>query len=455
MDGFQKKIRQSLQYRLSIWLAGCIIGVTLVGVALSFTHALHEANEFQDDQLRQIAALIDDHHLPLTPRDGEDVLVGDDDTRVVVQLLRSTQASTRDADYNFLHFPSGLPNGIQTITARGIVWRLFIKPLTSDMRIAVSQPIAVRDEIAQDSALRTLAPLLLLLPLLIVLIALLTKKMFAPVQRLALQLDRRDEQELGILDEKDLPLEIKPFVAAINRLLVRVERSASVHRRFIADAAHELRSPMTALSLQAERLAQTDLLPEAKIRVATLRQGIFRTQSLVNQLLTLARIQEQKHDHPIAISLQRAIRQVLEDLMPQVVHKKIDLGMNDSVDVHIMADEIELRILIKNLLDNAIRYTPAGGRIELELTMSQQHVRLEINDSGTGIAEQDRERVFDPFYRVLGNDENGSGLGLSIARMAARRIAASIELHHTHASPPHGLSVVIKFQRHHAAPNSV
>jgi len=113
MDGFQKKLRLSLQYRLSIGLAGCIIMVTMAGVALSFTHALREANEFQDDQLRQIAALIDDHHLPLTPRDGEDVLVGDDDTRVVVQLLRLKPASSAAADQNYLSLAPGLPNGIK------------------------------------------------------------------------------------------------------------------------------------------------------------------------------------------------------------------------------------------------------------------------------------------------------------------------------------------------------
>ncbi|WP_231502073.1 ATP-binding protein [Herbaspirillum sp. RV1423] len=451
-------MNRSLQFRLSIWLAACIILVTSGGVALSFALAFHEANEFQDDQLRQVAALVEYQHLRQTPLNAKSVLTGDDDTRVIIQMLHPENAGKEsgatESGESALPLPPGLPDGMQTISIGNVDWRVFIKPAANDVRIAVAQPTAVRDEIAKDSALRTLIPLLLLVPLLIVLVGILIKQMFKPVKTLAMDLDARPEQELGLLDERNLPLEIKPFVAAINRLLARVERSVNVQRRFVADAAHELRSPLTALSLQTERLSETDMPTEARERVATLRQGIVRTQALINQLLALAHIHESKTDRHKSVSLQRVIRLVLEDLIPQAEQKQIDLGMADSTDIDITADEMEFRMLVKNLIDNAIRYTPANGRIDLAISVSEDLATLTIIDTGPGIHEDDRQRVFDAFFRVLGNEHAGSGLGLSIVKTAADHIGASIELSHANPSPPYGLSVAVKFKRFVAHPST-
>ncbi len=423
---------------------------------MSFELAFHEANEFQDDQLRQVAALVDYQPLMQTPRNARNVLAGDDDTRVIVQML--SQGSTHDTagqGDNVLSLPSGLPDGVQTVTVGGVDWRVFIKPLDNGVRVAVSQPTSVRNEIAQDSALRTLIPLLLLLPLLIILVGKLTKQMFQPVKALALSLDTRPERELGLLDESDLPLEIRPFVAAINRLLSRVERSVNVQRRFVADAAHELRSPLTALSLQAERLSEADMPMAAKERVTTLRKGIARTQALINQLLTLARIHEGKPDRHAPVSLQRIIRLVLEDLIPQAEQKKIDVGMTSGTDIDIRADEMELKMLVRNLVDNAIRYTPENGRIDMSIDVTDGLATLLVVDTGPGIKEDDRHRVFDAFFRVLGNEHAGSGLGLSIAKTAAGNMGAVIELHHANSNPPYGLSVAVKFRQFSASGNSL
>ena len=191
------------------------------------------------------------------------------------------------------------------------------------------------------------------------------RQMFKPIKAMASDIDHRNEGDLAALSETNVPSEIRPFVIAINQLLSRVGQSVAAQRRFVADAAHELRSPLTALSLQAERLADAEMSPEAQARLATLRQGILRNRCLLEQLLTLARIQEPSPEKSVPVSVQKVYRQVLEDLMPLAEVKNIDLGVVGGQDASVMATEVELYTLVKNLVDNAIRHTPHGGRVDL------------------------------------------------------------------------------------------
>ena len=246
--------------------------------------------------------------------------------------------------------------------------------------------------------------------------------------RLADEIDARSEQELHPIQQAHVPSEIRPFVIAINRLLQRVSDSMQLQRRFLADASHELRSPMAALSLQAEMLSNVDMPDEAKKRLARLRQGIDRGRNLLDQLLSLARAQDAKATPTKTISVQQVYRRVLEDLMPLAEAKHIDVGVAITSDVHLLANELDLVAIVKNLVDNAIRYTPDGGCIDLSVVDEPNHVILEIEDSGVGIPEGERERVLDPFYRVLGSDQTGSGLGLSIVKTIAERLQGRIEL---------------------------
>jgi len=234
-------------------------------------------------------------------------------------------------------------------------------------------------------------------------------------------------------------------VVAINRLLSRVAQSVAVQRRFVADAAHELRSPLTALSLQAERLEAADMSAQARERLASLRTGIQRTRSLLDQLLTLARAQESSHEQSGTVSVQHVFRQVLEELMPLAQAKHIDAGVVSSGDTNVIAREADLKTLVKNLVDNAIRYTPDGGQIDLSVRTNESKVILQVDDTGPGILEEERERVFDPFYHVLGNDEVGSGLGLSIVQTMADRIGASVHLGYSNEQTKSGLRVKVIF----------
>jgi two-component system OmpR family sensor kinase len=204
-----------------------------------------------------------------------------------------------------------------------------------------------------------------------------------------------------------------------------------------------LRSPLTALSLQAENLAATDLSPASKARLLPLRQGLNRSKALLEQLLTLARSQNTGAPQLAQVSLQAVLRRVMEDSLPLAQARQVDIGIEADTEITLAAQEVDIVALVRNLIDNAIRYTPQGGSIELRAGMQPGLVSIEVEDSGPGIEEAERERVFDPFYRVLGSGQDGSGLGLSIVKSIVARLHGRIELQHARGTAPYGLKVVI------------
>jgi two-component system, OmpR family, sensor kinase len=450
MDGGQVQIGQSMQARLSVWMTGVIAGFALIAGLISFGSSFREANDLQDDQLLQIALLSSNHFLnPPTQGADSKADLNDPDSRVILQFLPSAGDAKSKADgtsgESLLKLPDGLPEGIQTLTVNDETWRIMVKTLNNGARVAVGQQTSVRNEIARDSALRTLLPFVVLIPILLLLVSALISRMIEPVKNLALDLDKRDPQDLREIADHDVPSEIHPFVIAINRLLSRVAQSMAMQRRFLADAAHELRSPLTALSLQAERLASSDLSAQARQRLDALQSGLQRSRQLLDQLLALARVQEIVKEQTAALSVRRIAHQVMEDLMPLAQAKNIDLGMVGEIDFNLRVSEIDLKTLLKNLIDNAIHYTPADGKIDLHIRSFMGKTILQIEDTGPGIPEVERERVFEPFYRILGSDEVGSGLGLSIVKAIADRLGAEVTLKYANEQERTGLRVVVEF----------
>ena len=448
MDGLKKRVKDSLQLRLFLWLSLTILSVALTAGLFSFYSAFSEVHELQDDVLRQVAALFNQQHFTEPQYGDSDYDAGrDPESRVFVQLLTSTTptASARDSVAPSLALPQSLHEGLQTVQVNHETYRVLIKTLKSGQRLAVAQETAVRDEIARDGALRTLMPFLILVPILLLVVIEVVRKIVKPIADLSHDIDQRGEQELHPIASEQVPVEIRPFVDAINRLLKRVELSMNAQRRFVANAAHELRSPLTALSLQAERLADTDMSSRAHERLTTLRQGIERGRTLLDQLLTLARAQSSTSRANDKVSIQQVYRRVLEDLMPLAEKKDIDIGVTSDEDARVLGSEIDLITLVKNLVDNAVRYTPAGGRVDLSIVTTPDGIILAVEDTGPGIAASERERVFDPFYRVLGSNEVGSGLGLSIVQSIAARMGATITLNHTNEASESGLRVMVTF----------
>ncbi|CAJ0813078.1 ATP-binding protein [Ralstonia flaminis] len=451
MDGVQGWVRASLQRRLSLWLSIIIIGVAVLAGGFAFVSAFSEAHELQDDVLRQVGAMFDPEHLPAPPASPESAPpVSDQEARVIVQVLPGpggTVAPGTPAPR--LAFPPDLVDGMQTARAGKREYRVWVRTLDNGQRIAVAQETAVRDETARDSAIRTLMPFLILAPILLLAVADVLRKMFAPIKRLAHEVDQRDERQLHAIAPEAVPDEVRPFVVAINRLLARVGQSMEAQHRFVADAAHELRTPLTALSLQAERLGQAPMSADAHERLATLRQGIERSRGLLEQLLTLARAQEATGVPESTVPVQRIFRSVLEDLMPLAEAKRLDLGVTTEADAHVYASELDLFVIVRNLVDNAIRYTPAGGSIDLSIATEARVVSIGVQDSGPGIPADERERVFDPFYRVLGNEATGSGLGLSIVNTVVQRLGGEVVLEDANGATG-GLRVTVRLPQAHA-----
>lgn len=445
MDGFKKRLNASIQLKLSLTLSLVILVVAVVAGIFSFMAAFDEAHELQDDTLRQVAALFNRQHLPpVSFSDNKKSQDGEEESRIVVQRLADGVKATGRLDTGvLLPIPATLADGMHTLDLAGEPFHVLVKTTALGERIAVAQETGVRDEIARDSALRTLMPFLILVPILLLIVADLVRKMFRPITALSNEIDQRSEQELHPVAEEHLPTEVRPFVVAINRLLNRVNQSMEVQRRFVADAAHELRSPLTAMSLQAERLADTPMPEQARERLATLQRGIERGRNLLDQLLTLAKAQATSDIPHAPISVQGIYRRVLEDLLPLAEAKHIDIGVEGTQDAQVLMSELDLIAVVKNLVDNAIRYTPDGGKVDLSVSVSEGRATLQIKDSGPGIAVDERLRVFDPFYRTLGSDQVGSGLGLSIVKTIADRVGAEINLDFSDKVESSGLRVCI------------
>ncbi len=445
MDGREGPIASSLRFKLSLWLAFAIVIIAAAAGVFSFASALDEAHELQDNQLRQTGYLISRlDAVPSSPMARERVGDVDFDARVVVRFLRTHSGAPAPMPPRAPVFSNLLSDGLQTVSVGREHWRVFVKTNEKGVRVAVGQQTTVRDAAARASAVRTLTPILFLVPVLVLLVTVLVRQMFKPLRMLAYELGRRPENDLGQLSQAGLPSEVWPFVWEINELLARIGRAMAYQRRFIADAAHELRSPLTAMSLQAERLGAATMPPEARTRLEALSAGLRRTRVLLDQLLALARTQEPRRSGAGLVALGQAIREVLEDLVPLAEAKRIDLGVTGGADAEVRAHMVDLKVLVKNLVDNAIRYTPPGGQVDIAVGRLGGAPTLAVDDSGPGIPADERERVFDPFYRVLGNGEIGSGLGLAIARSVAERMGARIELKDAMA-PKQGLRALVVF----------
>ncbi|QJC56480.1 Sensor protein QseC [Polaromonas vacuolata] len=443
MAGFKRRLSESIQFKLSFSLSLAIFLIAVVAGVFSFVSAFDKAHELQDNTLHQVASLFDRQHLTLTyPGEDGKAKDSDDDNLVIVQyLVDGDKAVDKFGVAAPLKLPTTLIDGFHTLEVGSEQFRVLVKTTSSGERIAVAQETSVRDEIARDSAVRTLMPFLILVPVLLLIVADLVRKMFRPIATLSMEIDQRAEQELHPVGEGNLPVEVRPFVVAINRLLNRVAQAMDGQRRFVADAAHELRSPLTAMSLQAERLADAEMSDLARQRLNVLQRGIERGRNLLDQLLSLAKAQAMPEQLNSRVSVQGIFRRVLEDLLPLAEAKRIDIGVEGEQDAHLAMSELDLIAVVKNLVDNAIAYTPLGGRIDLSVNTDNGYAVLSIEDNGPGIALTERGRVFDPFYRTLGSDSIGSGLGLSIVKTILDRVGARVMLDFTDPLKQSGLCV--------------
>jgi two-component system OmpR family sensor kinase len=302
----------------------------------------------------------------------------------------------------------------------------------------------VREQIAAAAALRMITPVLLLLPALGLLIWLAVGRGLRPLEAVASAVQARTPAALQPLSDRGVPREVRPLVEALNDLLRRLGSALEAQRRFVADAAHELRTPLTALSLQVQLVERAASGEERAATLAAVKSGLARATRVVEQLLTLARQEPEAGGRPEAeIDLCELARLVIAGLIPLAEAKAMDLGMTRAEPVRVTGDREALRVLLANLVDNAVRYTPERGRVDISTFVAEGGAVIEVTDTGPGIPADERERVFDRFYRRAGGGAAGSGLGLAIVKAIAERHGATVEL--TEA-PSGGLAVRIIFR---------
>ncbi len=438
---------RSIRRELVVWLAaGMLVAIAIAAIA-TYLRARDEANAIFDYQLRQMAASITGMPLagaPLGSAPGTDALVIQVWDRNGVQLFVSQPQPP---------LPRHAQLGYNTVATSNGEWRIF-STLAGGQVVQVAQPLSVRRELAASMALRTIVPLLALVPFLAVLVWFGIARGLRPLERVATAVGERSPRALEPLPEAGLPSEVRPLVHALNGLLGRLDRALGSQRAFIADAAHELRTPLTAVHLQVQLAERAQTESERARALAELRAGLDRATHLVEQLLALAREEPGLSERPFApVNLTELAHHVIAEYAAIAAARRVDLGMADkggaAADAVVIGDAAGLRVLLANLVDNAVRYVPDEGRVDVAVRRIEGEVTLEVRDNGPGIPAAERVRVFDRFYRVPlpgAAGLPGSGLGLAIAKRIAERHDAQIALASGIPGPSgEGLCVSVRF----------
>ena len=439
---------RSLRARLLALLLGAVVAVGAAGGWIVYRNALAEADAFFDYHLRQTALILRDQPVEylLAPR-----LQPDDASYDFVVQVWSLDGVRVYLSRPHAVLPATTTLGFSTAATPEGRWRVYGVQAANSV-IQVAQPMSVRAQRAAGLALHTLAPFALLLPLLALFIWFAVGHALDPLRRLTRLVKARRVDALDVLPDAGLPVEVQPLVLALNDLLGRLRAALERERAFMADAAHELRTPLTALHLQLGMLARASDESERAAAMGSLAAGVQRAIRLIEQMLALAR-QQPRLDAPRApVRLDTLARAAVAELVPLADAGGIDLGVEAAQPATVDGDADALRTLLRNLVDNAVRYTPRGGRVDVAVTVDARTgaapgaaagARVTVTDTGPGIPAAERARVFDRFYRRAGTEPPGSGLGLAIVRTIADAHGAAVEL----ADGPggRGLSVTVRF----------
>ena len=459
---------RSIQRTLLWWLALGLLAGIAAATALIYGQARQEANALFDYQMRQVALALPSQFSgpampslppPLPP--GTDNLFRSDED-VVIHIWDGTGRSLY-LSHSRPSLPPRAELGFSNVRTDDGEFRIYSVQLGPAV-VQIAQPMSARREVAARMALRTVAPLLLLLPLLGWMVWLAVGRGLRPVREIARQVGKRDANALSPLAVAQMPAEIAPLTEALNLLLARLSDAIDTQRAFIADAAHALRTPLTALQLQAQLVERADSEPARREAVGNLRDGLERLTHLVTQLLTLAR-----HEPGAAVAghqpvaLRELAATVVGEMTQAALDRHIDLGLDttdgdggadgrhggdgrhgrvghdgdnghdgrdgDSAGLTVQGDPDALRILLTNLIDNALRYVPAGGKVDVRVQRADAgRVALMVADNGPGIPPEQRARVLDRFYRLPDAPSGGSGLGLAIVDEIAQVHRATLSL---------------------------
>ncbi len=423
----------SLRARLLFFLLAAIAVGALVQGAIAYRSTLAQADDIFDSLLQRTALSLGtgDGLLSTGPTHarGAGSPVADD---LIIQIWTPDGVRVFNSRSR-LRLPSQIVLGFSDARLEGETYRVY-SLATPFQVIQVAQDMGVRKNMARALALRTVAPIAAAAPLLMLIIWCVVSWSLRPVKRARAQVAARQPEDLSPISVRGLPDEIRPLVLELNLLLERMRGAFAQQKQFVGDAAHELRSPLAALRLQMQALQRAGDAQARQVAEQRLAAGIDRATRLVEQLLSMARHEGAEEQAPPApVDLGDVLRQALSETLAQANARQVGIELDGETDARVQGNRDALVQMVRNLLDNAIKYSPVGGRIGMRLDRGAGRTSLLIDDEGPGIAPNERERVFDRFYRVQGNTEHGSGLGLAIARAIAERHGSSIVLEDTPA----------------------
>lgn len=436
----------SLKQRLLASVLAAIVMVWIAATTFTYFDARKEFDEVLDAYLAQSATLlviqatheldeIETEHAPLLHKYSRRVAfqVWEDGNQL---RLHSVNAPAQPF--------SSRDQGFSDSLIEGQHWRVFSTwDSSGKFLIHVAERTNVRDKLARDIAVNLLKPMLLALPLLAIMLWVAVARGLRPLVKLTRAVEKREPDNLAPLDSGTAPREVVPLIERLNRLFVRIDASLQNERRFTADAAHELRTPVASIKAQAQVARAASGEAERLHALDNAILGCDRAAHLIDQLLTLARLDTLGGEAAEQCPLRAIAASVIAAIAPTALGKGVQLELADGEEVIVRGNSELLRILMRNLIDNAVRHTPAGTSVRINTGHEQGACYLSVSDNGPGIPEQEHDKVFERFYRPLGTQASGSGLGLSIVKRIAEIHAAT--LHIAPQSDGRGLRVTVVF----------
>ncbi|WP_062292338.1 ATP-binding protein [Demequina phytophila] len=411
----------SISGRLSVTLAALTLVVACLGGAWSYRSTFTSAKSLQDDVLTQVATLA------ASAAQADSTLTTDspaaDDPTTDIDITSLAAAG----------LPSDTTPGLMTVTIDGVPERIAIARIGDGPAVVAAQPVAARTDIARSAALAAIVPFLILIPVLLIALVLATRRALAPVRALADEVAHSDGADMPSFDAARAPRELQGFLSALNIQRERVATTVAHERLFIMQAAHELRLPLTAVSLQLERAALAPDDTQLRARLEDLGEGVARSRHVVEQLLTLARAQSAPDSHTSTEAFTTVLRSVLADVLADADSAGVELEVVAGADNPSLVPVVAATSALRNALDNAIKHGSDGAKIVLSAASEREQLIVTVDDGGPGI--DDIDQALRPFVRKAGSGPEGSGLGLAIIVEQMRRIGGEASISPTRLFP--------------------
>ncbi|MGV3571008.1 MAG: ATP-binding protein [Ramlibacter sp.] len=419
----------SIRRALMLWLLPLFLLVAGTSAALSWWSYGRMVDGFMDDQMQQLASSIASHRVTQLPQQTRERV---HEWGAYIVQVHGTGDQPELVSLPGFTLPLQRAAGFHDVQHEGRRWRVYVQPSASgDGTVQVVQSGSFRTALAAGRAFTAIAPMLVLLAAAMLVLWFVARAMSRALEEIGREAAQQDEHNLTGLALERVPSEVAPLVTSFNALLARLRDAFATQRRFVQDAAHELRTPVAAIGLQLENLRCDVDCGATSERFAQLEAGVRRAQRVVDQMLRLSRQEAAGADGPAIVDLQAQLRESINTLIALADRRHIDLGLADdahTAPLTLRCAAGDLRSLLDNLIENALRYTPEGGVVDVRVLNEQGRVALEVVDTGPGIPPELLPRVFDRFFRVPGSGSGGSGLGLAIAQAAARRCGLAITL---------------------------